>query len=112
MDFRHYHVQTLFKDQPSIEIVRSTSTEFFAGIKDESLDFVYIDADHTFSAVLADLLDSYRTVRSGGLVMGDDYSDVGWWDDGVTKAITHVLENFDYFEPLEISGTQFILRRN
>lgn len=40
---------------------------------DESLDFVYIDANHTYEAVKEDLNNWYRKVKSGGLIMGHDY---------------------------------------
>jgi len=37
------------------------------------IDALYIDADHTYASVLADLEAWVPLVRSGGLVMGDDY---------------------------------------
>jgi hypothetical protein len=40
---------------------------------DESLDFVYIDANHTYEAVKEDLKCWYDKVRVGGVVMGHDY---------------------------------------
>jgi len=40
---------------------------------DESLDFVYIDANHTYEAVREDINNWYRKVKSGGLIMGHDY---------------------------------------
>lgn len=40
---------------------------------DESLDFVYIDANHTYEAVKNDIKDWYPKVKSGGLVLGHDY---------------------------------------
>lgn len=40
---------------------------------DESLDFVYIDANHTYESVKNDLEIWYRKVKSGGMIMGHDY---------------------------------------
>jgi hypothetical protein len=40
---------------------------------DESLDFVYIDANHTYESVKEDIDTWYRKVKKGGLVMGHDY---------------------------------------
>lgn len=40
---------------------------------DDSLDFVYIDANHTYEAVRDDIKDWYPKVKSGGLVLGHDY---------------------------------------
>jgi len=40
---------------------------------DESLDFVYIDGDHSYDAVRSDLYAWYPKIRDGGLLFGDDY---------------------------------------
>jgi hypothetical protein len=41
--------------------------------QDESLDFVYIDANHTYDAVKKDILKWHPKVRKGGLLLGHDY---------------------------------------
>jgi hypothetical protein len=43
-------------------------------IKDESLDCIFIDGDHTYDAVLADLTFWWKKLRVGGQILGDDYS--------------------------------------
>lgn len=43
-------------------------------IKLESLDFVFIDADHSYEAVKKDIPNWKKTVRKGGIVSGHDYS--------------------------------------
>jgi hypothetical protein len=40
---------------------------------DESLDFIYIDANHTYEAVIEDLTQWYPKIKPGGLIMGHDY---------------------------------------
>lgn len=42
-------------------------------IEDKSLDFVYIDANHTYQAVKNDIRLWYPKVKSGGIIMGHDY---------------------------------------
>lgn len=39
----------------------------------EPIDYLYIDADHDYDSVVADLLAWVPFVRSGGLMLGDDY---------------------------------------
>lgn len=39
----------------------------------DSLDFVYIDANHKFNYIVQDLIEWTRRVRVGGIVSGDDY---------------------------------------
>lgn len=54
-------------------IVKATSMEAARDIPVGSLDFVYIDANHTFDFVMEDLITWSRKVRKGGLVAGHDY---------------------------------------
>lgn len=55
-----------------VEILRKTSMEAVHNFQDESLDFVYIDANHEYKYALEDILAWYRKIRSGGLLAGDD----------------------------------------
>jgi hypothetical protein len=54
-------------------MLRMDSKEASKLFNDESLDFVYIDANHTYEAVKEDLKCWYDKVRVGGVVMGHDY---------------------------------------
>lgn len=54
-------------------VVKKDSLEAAKDIPDESLDFVFIDADHSFSAVKNDLIAWSKKVRRGGIVSGHDY---------------------------------------
>lgn len=64
------------------KIMKNFSVEAAKSIESDSLDFVFIDAIHTFDAVTEDLNAWYRTVRPGGLVAGHDFS----WP-GVREAV-------------------------
>ena len=44
--------------------------------KDNSIDFVYIDGNHTYDYVTQDITEWSKKVRKGGIVSGHDY---GWW---------------------------------
>jgi predicted O-methyltransferase YrrM len=54
-------------------------------IKDDELDFVYIDGGHTESQVAMDLKLYYPKVKKGGLICGHDYQ--GGKPRGVNKAV-------------------------
>lgn len=54
-------------------IIRKDSFDAVHGIRDGSLDFVYIDGDHTFDYVMTDLIWWAKKVRYGGVVSGHDY---------------------------------------
>lgn len=67
--------QRLARFGPRSEIRRQTSLAATAGVADESLDFVYIDARHDRASVEEDLRAWYPKVRGGGVVAGHDYVD-------------------------------------
>lgn len=54
-------------------IVRAMSADAVRDVPDASLDFVYIDGNHVYDAVIEDLTLWSPKVRPGGLVMGHDY---------------------------------------
>lgn len=56
------------------EIVRKTSAEALNDFEDNSLDFVYIDANHDFPNFTFDLHNWIKKVRPGGIVSGHDYA--------------------------------------
>jgi len=54
-------------------IDRRDSFDAVRDVEDESLDFVYIDGDHTFDYVMTDIIWWAKKVRYGGIVAGHDY---------------------------------------
>lgn len=56
-------------------MIRDTSVAASHLFADGSLDFVYLDAGHDKKSVKADLLAWYPKVKTGGLLIGDDYFD-------------------------------------
>lgn len=65
--------------------VRKLSIEAAPQIREGSLDFVFIDGNHDYAYVKADLEAWVPKVRSGGVVAGHDYYHFG--DDGVVRAV-------------------------
>lgn len=53
--------------------IRLTSTQASHLYEDKSLDFVFIDADHTKEGIEADLKCWYPKVKDGGVLAGHDY---------------------------------------
>ncbi|NIV94693.1 hypothetical protein GWN42_18370 [candidate division KSB1 bacterium] len=56
-----------------VRIIMASSENAALKVPDESLDFVFIDADHSYEHCLQDNQLWYPKVRSGGLVCGHDY---------------------------------------
>jgi len=55
-----------------VKTLRMSSVDAAALVKDGSLDFVFIDADHSYEAVKADIAAWSPKVREGGLIAGHD----------------------------------------
>jgi len=71
------------------EIVRALSYEAANRHADKSLDFVYLDADHSYAGVMKDLKAWSPKVRNGGMMCGHDYLDakIPEGDFGVKSAV-------------------------
>ena len=61
------------KNFSNIEWIFITSDKAVNNIPD-SLDFVYIDANHKFDYIMEDLIEWSRKVRFGGMISGHDFS--------------------------------------
>lgn len=65
--------------------------------KDNSLDFVYVDACHQYYSTLEDLTGWFKKVRVGGVIAGHDwvcpYDDTGGWARTVQPAISEFLRS-------------------
>lgn len=57
----------------NVEFINAPSVIASMEFPDNSLDFVYIDADHRFDYVMEDIIAWSRKVRPGGIVSGHDY---------------------------------------
>lgn len=60
-------------EYPNSVIIKKWSTEAVLDFEDESLDFVFIDADHEFQAVTNDIAEWSKKVRKGGIISGHDF---------------------------------------
>lgn len=71
-DKRYEMVEQIAKEYNTV-LLRMTSKEAISQIK-EPLDFVYIDANHTYDDVIWDVENWSKKVREGGIVAGHDFS--------------------------------------
>lgn len=58
---------------PTYDFIKDYSIDAVKGFTDESLDFVYIDGDHSFWSVAFDIEWWGKKVKKGGIISGDDY---------------------------------------
>lgn len=62
-----------------IRLIRAMSADASVLVEDNSLDFVYIDANHAYPQVLQDMDLWWPKVKSGGLFSGHDYGNDTEW---------------------------------
>lgn len=55
------------------QIIRKYSIQAMGDFQDDSLDFVFIDANHDYNHCLEDIKGWYKKVKKGGIVSGHDY---------------------------------------
>jgi len=93
-----------------VKIHRGYSTDILKQFQDQYFDWVYIDGNHLYEYVKNDLELSLHKVKAGGLITGDDYTEGGWWEGGVKKAVDEFANN-QMVSLLEIRNGQFVFRK-
>ena len=74
-----------------VELHRLPFSVAMTSFPDGALDYVYIDGDHAYDAVLGDLELAVRKVRKHGAICVDDHMTGRWWGDGVVRAVNETL---------------------
>jgi len=79
---------------PNCNIIRKTSMDAVSDFEDGSLDFVYIDGNHSFKHTAEDIYEWSKKVRRGGIVSGHDYFNT---QPGANNVICHVKAIVDAY---------------
>jgi len=90
--FKIYKDQTK-KFRKKIVTLRMMSDEAIKKIPDEHLDWIFIDANHSYEYAKQDIINWMPKVKHGGLVSGHDYGRNMHSDKGVTKAVDELIPN-------------------
>ena len=64
-----------------VVVLRGRTKEVIDAIPDNSLDFAYIDGDHTLRGITIDLLKILPKMKEGGIIGGDDFINTPWQHD-------------------------------
>lgn len=70
---RYRDVVKKFSAYKNVEIVRLYSDMAALATPDESIDFIYIDGDHSHDAALLDLQSWFPKLKRGAIMAGHDY---------------------------------------
>ena len=72
----------------SFDIIKDTSKNASNNFKNSSIDFLMIDADHSYESVTNDIRNWFNKVKPGGYIAGDDY--------GVFDSVTNAVNDYFY----------------
>lgn len=61
-----------------IVVLRGRTREVIDSIPDGSLDFAYVDGDHTLRGITVDLIKVLPKIKEGGFIGGDDFARDPW----------------------------------
>lgn len=84
-----------------VKFIKAFSLDAAREFADESLDFVYIDANHAYEYVVADISAWEKKVRKGGIVCGHDYIKNAKLNFGVIDAVNGWCNSYN-IKPLFI----------
>tara|TARA_R110000787_G_scaffold113385_1_gene222597 strand:- start:2789 stop:3325 length:537 start_codon:yes stop_codon:yes gene_type:complete len=88
-DLNHKNVLRLMEmHKGKFKILRGLSTAMAKNVIDESLDFVYIDCDHSYEGVMKDLESWTPKVKKGGVIAGHDYLNPVYYVNKAVKDFT------------------------
>lgn len=73
---QEFNTNTRFSD--NIKYLQEYSYNVYHYFKDGSIDFIYIDGDHTYESVQKDLNFYLPKLKKGGIIGGHDYYDIAW----------------------------------
>jgi Protein of unknown function DUF115/Methyltransferase domain len=93
------------------KLLALSSVEAARSVDDDSLDFVFIDADHSYEGCAADIAAWYPKLKPGALLSGHDYDnpvDQTW---GVARAVQEFAKSNGYAVTLSENFTWFITKK-
>lgn len=97
------------------ELVKGFSVDVAKKMPNGTLDWIYIDADHSYKSVKEDLEAWYPKVRRGGIISGHDYVEYsnGGIDFGVIQAVDefclkHGYDIEEWFDKGKFASWYFI----
>jgi predicted O-methyltransferase YrrM len=103
-------VRRRFAQVNEVRVHRRFSNDLHEILQGASLDWVYIDGNHSKAFVKQDLDLCWRCLRSGGYITGDDYS---WRDLDGSYGVREAVDEFAATHRLrvELIGGQYLMRK-
>lgn len=91
--------KNLKKFSKRVTMVRQESANAATMFDDESVDFIFVDGDHSYDATLADCEAYYPKLKKGGIFCGHDYQVI----EGVKRAVDQFRTKNKITAPINLS---------
>lgn len=116
MDTIKQDVIDRFSADSRVNIINKYSIDALEDIEDNSLDWIYLDANHSYSFAEKDLKNWWLKLKAGGFLCGNAYQDgnmqVRLLDFGVVTSVDMFLEgHFEEVANFEVFKYQFLLEK-
>ncbi|OGM55877.1 hypothetical protein A3F62_01480 [Candidatus Woesebacteria bacterium RIFCSPHIGHO2_12_FULL_44_11] len=73
LDRQYQNFTKRMRGKPFVRIYRGYTDQASAHFPNNSFDFIYVDADHSYNGCLMDLQNWYPKVKKNRFLIGDDY---------------------------------------
>jgi predicted O-methyltransferase YrrM len=94
----HYsYILKKFQSNSVVSLKKGMSWDMLNTLDSNSLDYIYIDADHSYESVKKDIESAYRVVKSGGVIQFNDYTTYSPVENmryGVLHAVNEFLQKY------------------
>lgn len=95
-----------------VKIIKGISWDMAVNVPDETIDFIYLDANHSLEAVKKDLEAWYPKLKVGGIMAGHDYLNPDYGVEQSARAFCHKIGTDIYTIPEQHSwDANFIFRK-
>lgn len=116
LDNIYQMVRRRFFFNKKVRLIRKFSADAMADIEDNSIDWIYIDGNHSYEFVKEDLNGWWPKLKSGGYLCGDDYTDgehqVEVLKFGVVQAVDEFIEDRESeMNHAELIKDQFVFQK-
>jgi len=87
-------VQSIFSYNigKDVFMYKGNSLKFLSTLKDDFLDWIYIDGDHSYDSVSKELDLAVKKVKNGGIIAGHDFTFHKHWKSGVMLSVIEKIQ--------------------
>lgn len=91
VEMGHEAVKSKYGSKSNVKLIQMKSADAANLYQNDYFDWIYIDADHSYEAVLHDIKSWFPKLKKGGVISGHDYdpdtNDENFLKYGVAKAV-------------------------